>query len=50
MKRKYRIICTDEECKGFNEVDITEILVLIGGTFKCPYCRGFRFYVVPSKK
>lgn len=53
MKNEYKIICCNEDCGNVNTQnpkDITNILLLIGGSYKCPYCRGYKFYVTPQLK
>jgi len=53
LKRfKVRIYCADKECSSKNRtnpIEITDILLLIGESFKCPYCRGYTFILCPDK-
>ena len=45
------IYCADEDCSSRNRkksLEISKILILIGKSYKCPYCRGFRFILTPN--
>ena len=52
MKEK-KIYCADEKCSSrdrHESINIDGMLLLIGSSYKCPYCRGSRFLRVVGRK
>jgi len=48
-----KIICANKDCPNKNSmkpVDIEPMLLLIGDSYKCPYCREYKFFLVAVKK
>ena len=46
------IYCADRECTSRNRpqsLEISKILILIGKSYKCPYCRGFKLILTKDK-
>ena len=49
MKEEYKIVCSNANCSSVNTdkpIDIEDKLLLIGGSYKCPYCREYEFHIV----
>jgi hypothetical protein len=48
-----QILCANEQCSSrdrVNSISIGSDLLLIGSSYKCPYCRGDKFIIVKVRK
>ena len=47
-----KVYCADEECISRSQskrIEISDKLILIGNSYKCMYCRGYKFILTPDK-
>ena len=44
---KVSILCSNNDCSSRDQnINIADILLLIGSGYKCPYCRNDKFVII----
>lgn len=48
---KLKVLCGDDKCSSrVDSMNVANILLLIGDSYKCPYCRGDKFILIKVDK
>ena len=50
IRLKIKVYCESESCPSrTDKMNLADILLLIGDSYKCPYCRGYKFLLIKDE-
>ena len=50
IRLKIKVYCGNDSCSSRTyKINLADILLLIGSSYKCPYCRDYKFLLIKDE-